>query len=63
MNEDSGRQTIKYWRKGEFEENEEVFNTTTIIRMVIIFVETRIEAMGKDYRTERVEECREEHCF
>ena len=63
MNEDSGRQKIKYWRKGKFDENEEVFNTTTILGMVVMSVETRIETMGTDYRSERAEDYREEHCF
>jgi len=36
LNEDSGRQKIKDWRKREFKEKEDMFNTTTIIRMVVM---------------------------
>ncbi|MHA1778822.1 MAG: hypothetical protein ACTSYN_04530 [Candidatus Heimdallarchaeaceae archaeon] len=36
MNEDSGRQKIKDWRKRELEEKQQTLNTITIIRMVVM---------------------------
>ena len=30
-----------------------MFNTTTIIGMVVTFIEIKIETMGKDYRSEQ----------
>ena len=30
-----------------------MFNTTTIIGMVVVFIETRIETVGTDYRSEQ----------
>jgi len=53
LSKDSGRQTIKYWWKREFEKTENVFNTTTILGMVVVFIETGIETVGTDYRSEQ----------